>query len=128
MLEGIILKPNMVLPGLSYAAQSSADDVASQTTKCLLRTVPAAVPGITFLSGGQSGELASERLNAICKAQSRLPWQISFSFARALQQHSLDIWRGNEANIELAQKGLLHRARCNQAARSGAYIADSDSA
>jgi fructose-bisphosphate aldolase class I len=124
LLEGIILKPNMVLPGLTCPQQASVDEVADATVKCLLRTVPAAVPGIAFLSGGQSAELASARLNAMnVQFKSRLPWALAFSFARAIQQPALEIWRGEEANVPAAQKALVHRASCNRAARRGEYTA-----
>lgn len=93
ILEGIILKPNMVLPGLTCPKQVSVDEVAEATVKCLLQAVPAAVPGIAFLSGGQPGELATARLNAMnLKFKSRLPWALAFSFARAIQQPALEIW------------------------------------
>jgi fructose-bisphosphate aldolase class I len=124
MLEGIILKPNMVLPGLTCPKQEAVDEVADATVKCLLRAVPAAVPGIAFLSGGQSGELASARLNAMnVRFKSRLPWQLAFSFARAIQQPALEIWKGKEANVLPAQQALVHRAKCNRAARRGEYSA-----
>jgi fructose-bisphosphate aldolase class I len=124
MLEGVVLKPNMVLPGLSCKIQDSVDDVAEATVRCLLRSVPAAVPGIAFLSGGQSAELASARLNAMnLKFKSRLPWELGFSFARAIQQPALEIWRGKDANVLAAQRALLHRAICNRAARRGKYEA-----
>jgi fructose-bisphosphate aldolase class I len=123
-LEGLILKPNMVLPGLSCPKQETADAVADATVGCLLRAVPAAVPGVAFLSGGQSGELASARLNAMnVRFKSRLPWALAFSFARAIQQPALEIWQGNETHVVAAQEALLHRARCNQAARRGEYNA-----
>ena len=123
-LEGLILKPNMALPGLTCPKQEAVDEVADATVKCLLRAVPAAVPGIMFLSGGQSGELASARLNAMnVRFKSRLPWALAFSFARAIQQPALEIWRGEAANVLAAQKALYHRARCNQAARRGQYDA-----
>ena len=100
------------------------DEVADATVKCLLRSVPAAVPGIAFLSGGQSAELASARLNAMnVRYKARAPWALAFSFARAIQQPALEIWRGDEANVEAAQQALLHRARCNRAARRGEYTA-----
>jgi fructose-bisphosphate aldolase class I len=122
MLEGMILKPNMVLPGLTCPKQETVDEVADATVQCLLRAVPAAVPGIAFLSGGQSGELASSRLNAMnVRFKSRLPWALAFSFARAIQQPALEIWRGEEANLLRAQRALYHRARCNRAARRGEY-------
>ena len=124
MLEGMLLKPNMVLPGLACARQAAVDEVADATVKCLLRAVPAAVPGIAFLSGGQSAELASARLNAMnVRFQSRLPWALAFSFARAIQQPALEIWRGEEAQVVAAQQALVHRARCNRAARRGEYNA-----
>jgi fructose-bisphosphate aldolase class I len=124
MLEGMILKPNMVLPGLTCPQQQSVDEVADATVRCLLRAVPTAVPGIAFLSGGQSAELASARLNAMnVQFKSQLPWALAFSFARAIQQPALEIWRGEEAHVAAAQKALYHRARCNQAARRGEYDA-----
>ena len=124
MLEGMILKPNMVLPGLTCPKQEAVDEVADATVKCLLRAVPAAVPGIAFLSGGQSAELASARLNAMnVRFKSRLPWALAFSFGRAIQQPALEIWRGKEANVPAAQQALCHRARCNRAARRGKYDA-----
>jgi len=123
-LEGMILKPNMVLPGLRCPRQESVDAVADATVACLLRAVPAAVPGIAFLSGGQAGELASARLNAMnVRYASRLPWALTFSFARAIQQPALEIWRGLSANVPAAQRALVHRARCDRAARRGEYDA-----
>jgi fructose-bisphosphate aldolase class I len=122
LLEGMLLKPSMVLPGLLCPKQNSIDEVADATVKCLLRTVPAAVPGVMFLSGGQSSELASARLNAMnAKYKSKLPWALSFSFARAIQQPALEIWQGKEANVTNAQKALNHRAKCNLAAAGGKY-------
>ena len=127
MLEGVILKPNMVLPGLSCTSQETVDEVAAATVRCLLRVVPAAVPGVAFLSGGQSGELASARLNAMNviarSPASRLPWPLVFSFARAIQQPALEIWRGEESRVAAAQAALAHRARCNRAALRGEYAA-----
>jgi fructose-bisphosphate aldolase, class I len=122
MLEGLILKPNMVLPGLACTKQETVDEVADATVTCFLRSVPAAVPGIAFLSGGQTGELASARLNAMnVRFKSRLPWPLTFSFSRALQQPALEIWRGESSRVDAAQFALIHRARCNRAARSGEY-------
>jgi fructose-bisphosphate aldolase class I len=122
MLEGMILKPNMVLPGSTFPKQEALDEVADATVNCLLRAVPAAVPAIAFLSGGQSAELASARLNAMnVRFRSRLPWALAFSFARAIQQPALEVWKGQEANVSAAQQALYHRARCNQAARRGEY-------
>jgi fructose-bisphosphate aldolase class I len=124
MLEGMILKPNMALPGLTCPKQEAVDEVADATVKCLLRAVPAAVPGIAFLSGGQSSELASARLNAMnVRFKSRLPWALAFSFGRAIQQPALEIWRGEEGHVLAAQKALYHRASCNRAARRGEYNA-----
>ena len=125
MLEGMILKPNMVLPGLTCPTQETVDEVADATVKCLLRVVPAAVGGIAFLSGGQSAELASSRLNAMnVRFKSRLPWALSFSFARAIQQPALEIWHGEETHVLAAQQALYHRARCNRSARRGEYTAE----
>src|SRR5665811_1829764 len=122
MLEGMILKPNMVLPGLACPKQAAVDEVADATVRCLLRAVPAAVPGIAFLSGGQSGELASARLNAMnVRFKYRLPWALTFSFARAIQQPAMEIWRGEENNVLAAQEALYHRANCNRVARRGEY-------
>lgn len=122
MLEGTILKPNMVLPGLSNRTPPTLNEVVDATVTSLLRTVPAAVPGIAFLSGGQSAELATARLNAMnVRFNARLPWPLGFSFARAIEQPALEVWRGNEANREAAQETLDHRARCNRAARRGEY-------
>jgi fructose-bisphosphate aldolase class I len=124
MLEGLILKPNMVLPGLACPEQPGVDEVADATVTCLLRSVPAAVPEVAFLSGGQSAELASQRLNAMnVRFKSRLPWGLAFSFARAIQQPALEIWQGLDSNFKAAQRVLLHRAKCNSAARRGAYVA-----
>jgi len=123
-LEGLILKPNMVLPGLACPKQEAVDEVADATVSCLLRAVPAAVPGIMFLSGGQSPELASARLNAMnVRFKSRLPWALAFSFARAIQQPALETWCGKQANVSAAQQALNHRAKCNRAARRGEYNA-----
>jgi fructose-bisphosphate aldolase, class I len=123
ILEGMILKPNMIVPGLDCPNQESIDEVANATIKCLLNTVPAAVPGIAFLSGGQSPELASARLNAMnVLFKSKLPWEVSFSFGRAIQQPALEIWHGEYANVLAAQQALYYRANCNRAARRGEYI------
>ncbi|MEO6280291.1 class I fructose-bisphosphate aldolase [Roseateles sp.] len=130
-LEALILKPNMVVAGLECAAQNTAAEVAQATLQCLRRAVPAAVPGVMFLSGGQSGELASSRLNAMhavhVAADRREgpspPWPLSFSFARALQHPALGIWSGQSANRVAAQQALLKRARCNRAALLGDYSA-----
>ncbi len=124
MLEGMILKANMVLPGLACPKQESVNEVAEATVKCLLQVVPAAVPGVAFLSGGQSCELASARLNAMnARSKSPLPWALAFSFARAIQQPALEIWKGSMHNVVAAQNALFHRAKCNKAARQGEYTA-----
>jgi len=124
MLEGLILKPNMVLPGSTSSEQPPVDEVADATVRCLLRAVPAAVPAVAFLSGGQPGVLASARLNAMnVRFESRLPWALTFSFARALQEPALTIWRGEKANVPAAQRALAHRAVCDRAASLGVYTA-----
>ena len=124
MLEGMVLKPNMVLPGTACTSQPVLDEVADATVNCFLRSVPAAVSAIAFLSGGQPAEQASARLNAMnVRFKSRLPWALAFSFARAIQQPALEIWKGKETNVLAAQQALYHRARCNQAARRGDYSA-----
>ena len=127
ILEGMILKPNMLLPGLDCPKQAALGEVAAATVASLLRVVPASVPGIAFLSGGQTSELASARLNAMNviarSASSRLPWPMAFSFARAIQQPALEIWRGQENRVQAAQHALAHRALCNRAALQGEYSA-----
>jgi fructose-bisphosphate aldolase, class I len=120
--EGMLLKPNMVLPGKSCPRQASDDEIAETTLTCMLRHVPAAVPGIVFLSGGQADVEATERLNAMNR-RSKAPWELSFSFGRALQAPALAAWKGRPENISVAQAALLHRAHCNSAARSGSYNA-----
>ena len=130
-LEGMILKPNMVLPGLKSMEQKSAEEVAEATITCFLRAVPAAVPGIAFLSGGQPAEFASARLNAmnlLSNPRSKLPWALTFSYSRAIQQPALEIWGGEEKNVPAAQKALYHRANCNRAARRGEYNAAMEAA
>ncbi|MEO8711914.1 MAG: class I fructose-bisphosphate aldolase, partial [Parafilimonas sp.] len=119
-LEGIILKPNMVIAGTESANQNSIDEVAEATVNCLLASVPAAMPAIAFLSGGQSPEDAAAHLNSIhTKFKNHLPWIVTFSFARAIQQPALDIWKGDDANVEAAQKLLYQRAARDAAARAG---------
>ncbi len=119
-LEGMLLKPNMVLSGKKAAKQADVDQVAQATLRTLRRAVPAAVPGIVFLSGGQSPELATEHLNAM-NAMGEHPWELSFSYGRALQDPALKAWKGSSANIAAAQKQFYHRAKCNSAARYGKY-------
>jgi len=119
-LEGSLLKPNMVLAGKDCSRQASVEEVAAATVRCFKRSVPVAVPGIVFLSGGQSPEEATEHLNAM-NAIGGCPWQLSFSYGRALLEPALKKWSGEMANAEAAQKAFYHRARCNGAARSGRY-------
>ena len=124
MLEGMLLKPNMVVPGSRCPHQETVEAVADATVHCLLRSVPAAVPGVAFLSGGQSGEMASARLNAMnVRFKSRLPWALLFSYARAIQEPAMHIWHGEDANVPKAQQALLHRALANRDARRGVYSA-----
>jgi fructose-bisphosphate aldolase, class I len=118
----MILKPSMVISGANCATQASVEEVAGATIECLLNTVPSNVPGIAFLSGGQSNTKASEHLNAMNQLYSdRVPWRVTFSYARAIQQPALEHWRGNANNVAEAQKLLLHRAKCNSAASLGNY-------
>jgi len=119
-LEGMILKPSMVVPGKDNPRQASVDEVAERTIRCLKRTVPAAVPGIAFLSGGQSAVSATEHLNRM-NQMGPLPWQLTFSYARALQDPALKAWKGEAGNVAEAQKIFCHRAKMNSAARSGSY-------
>jgi fructose-bisphosphate aldolase class I len=119
-LEGMILKPSMVVSGKDNPRQAGVDEVAERTIRCLKRTVPAAVPGIAFLSGGQSAVSATEHLNAMNKLGPH-PWQVSFSYARALQDPALKAWKGEAANVATAQKIFYHRAKMNSAARNGSY-------
>jgi fructose-bisphosphate aldolase class I len=129
LLEGLLLKPNMVLPGLDCAHQNTVDEVADATVTCLLRAVPAAVPGIAFLSGGQSAGLASARLNAMnLRFKGCLPWALTFSFSRAIQMPALEVWRGEPSKVQEAQRALQHRAACNRAARRGEYTSAMDHA
>jgi fructose-bisphosphate aldolase class I len=119
-LEAMLLKTGMVLPGKDCLQQPGVEAVAEATLRCLRRTVPAAVPGIVFLSGGQTDVAATERLNAICRA-GRAPWALSFSFGRALQDAALKTWHGLPANVAAAQAALHQRARCNGLAVQGKY-------
>jgi fructose-bisphosphate aldolase class I len=121
--EGMVLKPNMVMSGYDAAVQAGVDEVAENTLRALKETVPAAVTGIAFLSGGQSDELASAHLNAMNRAGD-LPWQLTYSYGRALLGLSLETWRGEDANVAAAQAALQHRARLTAAARRGEYTED----
>src|SRR5215213_678521 len=122
-LSGILLKPNMVISGKGSPTQASADEVAEWTIRCFRETVPAAVPGIVFLSGGQSDEQASANLNAINSLGGQ-PWVLSFSYGRALQAPALKAWGGSADNVEAGQSFLALRARNNSAAVAGRYSAD----
>ena len=122
-LRGMLLKPNMVISGKGSATQASAAEVAEWTIRCFREHVPAAVPGIVFLSGGQGDEQASENLNAINQLGPQ-PWALSFSYGRALQAPALKAWGGDAANVEAGQSSLALRARCNSAAVAGRYTAD----
>ncbi|MCB0034509.1 MAG: fructose-bisphosphate aldolase class I [Anaerolineales bacterium] len=121
LFEGMLLKPNMVLPGQSSEQEVTPEEVAEATLRCFRRVVPVAVPGIVFLSGGQSPQEATIRLNAMNQQASKRPWELSFSFGRALQEPVLKSWRGQKENVAQAQQAFYHRARCNTAARSGVY-------
>jgi fructose-bisphosphate aldolase class I len=120
-LEGMLLKPNMVLAGKGCARQASVEEVATATLRCLRRHVPAAVPGIVFLSGGQSARLATAHLNAINRLPAPKPWKISFSYGRALQDPALEAWHGRDENLAAGQEALFRRARSNGAASIGKY-------
>ena len=132
-LEGMLLKPNMVLSGKSCSWQAGVQEVAEATLRCFLRVVPAAVPGVVFLSGGQSAVKATQHLNAMNAMGNSMnsmgyPWELSFSYGRALQAPALSAWRGEAENVPLAQRALYHRARCNGAARYGRYTAEMEGA
>jgi fructose-bisphosphate aldolase class I len=126
-LEGALLKPNMVLAGYQAAEQPSDDEVADETLRCFRERVPAALPGIVFLSGGQSDEQATARLNAM-NARGPHPWQLSFSYGRALQAPELKAWAGDAANVEAAQQAYYRRAKFNGAARTGSYAPEWETA
>ena len=126
LLEGMLLKPNMVLSGKDCPEQAGVEEVAARTLRCLRRTVPAAVPGMVFLSGGQSDEAATLHLNAMNKLAGRAsaepaPWRLSFSYGRALQAAPLKAWGGKAANVAAAQAALMERAEANGAATLGQY-------
>ena len=120
-LEHTVLKTNMVISGKQCARQAGVQEVADKTVRCLLNTVPAALPGIVFLSGGQSATLATAHLNAMNRSHTGLPWPLSFSYGRALQEPCLKTWAGNPDNVEVAQAVLLHREKCNSLACLGQY-------
>ena len=122
-LEGTLLKPNMVISGQDCPQQADVQEVAERTLRCLKRTVPAAVPGIVFLSGGQSDELATRHLDAMNRLPGTLPWKLSFSYGRALQAAPLQAWAGKAANLDKGQAAFLKRAKDNAAAAKGSYAA-----
>jgi fructose-bisphosphate aldolase, class I len=127
--DQMILKPSMVISGLSCPVQASVEEVATATIQCLLNTVPAAVIGIAFLSGGQSKEKSSAHLNAMnVMFSAQCPWRVTFSYARAIQQPALEYWKGDSANVAVAQSLLYHRAMCNGAASRGLYQAEMEKA
>lgn len=128
ILEGIVLKPSMVLPGNKNPSKASPDQVATATLTVLRRTVPAAVPSINFLSGGQSPEDATANLNAMNAMASRAPWTLSFSYARALQDPAMRAWGGREENVKAAQDAFLRRLRMNALAIDGKWSADKERA
>ena len=127
-LEGMLLKPNMVLAGKECPRQASVEEVATLTLRCLRRHVPAAVPGIVFLSGGQNARLATIHLNAINQLPDLKPWKLSFSYGRALQDPALEAWHGRDENLQAGQQALYRRARFNGAASVGEYTAEMEAA
>jgi fructose-bisphosphate aldolase class I len=124
-LEAIVLKPNMVTAGSDHSSQAAPDEVATRTLVVLRRCVPAAVPGIAFLSGGMTGEQACANLDAMNRSGGA-PWQLTFSFGRALQYPALETWGGQEANVPAAQAAFMHRARMSSLARSGRYTSENE--
>jgi fructose-bisphosphate aldolase class I len=128
VLEELLLKPSMVLAGKDCPHPADVTEVAEATIRCLRRTVPAAVPGIVFLSGGQDELQATAHLNAMNARDGAQPWALSFSFARALQAPAMRTWRGRPSNVREAQEVLAHRAWCNSAARDGRYTRELEAA
>ena len=120
-LEGMLLKPNMVIAGKECSRQAPVHEVATATLRCLRRHAPAAVPGIVFLSGGQNARLATTHLNEINRLPGPKPWKVSFSYGRALQDPALEAWHGRDENLSAGQRALYHRASCNGAASVGKY-------
>ncbi|HSR61837.1 MAG TPA: class I fructose-bisphosphate aldolase [Gammaproteobacteria bacterium] len=127
-MEHTILKTNMVISGKQCPEQAGVQEVADQTVRCLLNNVPAALPGIVFLSGGQSAELATAHLNAMNASYDNLPWPLSFSYGRALQEPCLKTWAGKTENVKAAQTALLHREKCNGLACLGQYSPEMEQA
>jgi fructose-bisphosphate aldolase class I len=126
-LDGMLLKTNMVVSGTEDANQASVTEVAAETLRCLEATVPLEVPGIVFLSGGQTDELATAHLNEM-NARGKAPWVLSFSYGRALQAPALNAWKGDAANVDAGQSALYHRAKLNAAANAGRYSVEMESA
>ena len=124
----MLLKPNMVISGKEAGRQAGVEEVAQATVECLRRAVPAAVPGIVFLSGGQGVQQATAHLNAMNAMHDNLPWELSFSYARALQEPPMEIWKGKSGSVEEAQRAFYHRLRMNGAARSGSYSEEMEAA
>jgi fructose-bisphosphate aldolase, class I len=122
-LEGMLLKPNMIISGMKCPRQASVEEVAFATVRCLSRHVPAAVPGIVFLSGGQSHLVATAHLSAINQLEGPKPWKLSFSYGRALQDEGLKAWHGKTENLKAGQQAFYHRAKCDSAAALGKYSA-----
>ncbi len=121
LLEGMLLKPNMVLPGHDCATRATVEEVAHATLRTLRRHVPPAVPAIVFLSGGQDHLLATKHLSAINQLAGPKPWTLSFSYGRALQDEALEIWHGRSENVAAGQRAFYHRAKCDSAAALGRY-------
>ena len=126
-LEGMLLKPNMVISGKKCAKQAAVDEVAIATLRCLSRHVPVAVPGIVFLSGGQDHLAATMHLSAINQLDVPKPWKLSFSYGRALQDEALKAWQGRNENLKAGQRAFYHRAKCDSAAALGKYSAAMES-
>jgi fructose-bisphosphate aldolase class I len=127
LLEGMLLKPNMVIPGNQSGQNATPEEIAEATVRTFKRVVPAAVPGIVFLSGGQSAEEATLNLNAMNQLKD-LPWKLSFSYGRALQEPSMHAWAGTKENVEEGKKLFYHRAHCNSAAQLGNYTPEMETA
>jgi fructose-bisphosphate aldolase, class I len=128
VLEGMLLKPNMVIAGKGCTRQASVEEVATATLRCLRRRVPAAVPGIVFLSGGQNARLATTHLNVINRLPGPKPWKVSFSYGRALQDPALEAWHGRDENLAAGQRALYRRASFNGAASVGKYTEETEAA
>jgi fructose-bisphosphate aldolase class I len=126
-LEGMLLKPNMVISGIKCERQASVKEVAVATVRCLSRHVPAAVPGIVFLSGGQNHLIATEHLSSINQLDAPKPWKLSFSYGRALQDEALKAWQGKNENLKAGQRAFYHRAKCDSAAALGKYTESMES-